>query len=394
MPRWVLFLLYIFNVYSANLSVTDDEDIVDFLQDCFTDDQSNCPAPAYLALTTTSTGASKRKRELDQQYQLYNSLLVKHNALFQKDFKMIQWSKVNVIGWPEDVLCYSKQTWNEQDCQSLTRAMDGIRIVHRSVKPVNNNSCNTDRYELKERITELSKALFGGREVNWQRIKSLCPWLYLTTKIITKCSIDDQIELEKVAEILEKELKKMNCIPNHLSKENSGSISALRDQIQNDLFVKFNAVFGNQYQQIMWHMVKVTGWPKEVISYYSGNWNIDDCAILQNALPGINFSVKSEPSTTNVSRKQKEALKMRIEGLSAALLGKGDKGINWNEIKKLCPDLHLNCTNVLKLSDEDIAKLEKVAEVLQSLEQMKFETNMQEDDQLASVLGKRSHEEV
>ncbi len=197
---WCL-LFFVPFIFSAGLekelsSIDSDginDDLVEFLRDCF-DEGSNC---------------STRPSLKDSQNAIYEALLREYRTAASPGARHINFLLFNVIGWPNEVIFYSKSLWSKRDCSILTEAIgkNEIKFVRKSLPNTKIISARS-KDALKAEILELSVSLFGCQQIQWQMIKLLCPELHLRFRKIEDFRAEDYENLMAAVKILKQELQK------------------------------------------------------------------------------------------------------------------------------------------------------------------------------------------
>ncbi len=189
---WILFLVLPCFLGSSSFSDFEGEDgdllnheLDLFLNGAFLDsfdevDSLMETTETLKSVETSSTTESPPTNALtDLKTEVFNSLLSKYQKAINDRGRIIRWDLVEVKGWPEEVVFYSKRHWKVEECRSLMNAIkNGIHFVPKrsTFAP---SYTRVQLVELQKRIREVSRQFFGKENIQWKEIKQLCPELHL-----------------------------------------------------------------------------------------------------------------------------------------------------------------------------------------------------------------------
>lgn len=143
-------------------------------------------------------------------------LLEKFSVVIGKFSSRIEWSKVQVVGWPKKVLFYDSALWTAEDVKLMERAVTNVNFIRTFGK---SRSASYKCIPMRRFFASLK--LKKGDTIDWQVVKEKYPGIHFTTDKISewkKCDIDqikqflsdvevDQATLEEFdfgAEVVEK----------------------------------------------------------------------------------------------------------------------------------------------------------------------------------------------
>ncbi len=135
--------------------------------------------------------------------QVYAKLLEKYQFVFPIDCA-IYLSKVDIIGWPQEVIFYQKDLWDANECERLLQAMDGISFVA-NLGDLYRQYSSLEKFEVKRAVNRFFFKRFGKALVDWSLIKPHMPDFHLGSYRHDKWNAKDIKMIEKVLQLFGEE---------------------------------------------------------------------------------------------------------------------------------------------------------------------------------------------
>ena len=384
--------------------------------------------------------------------QVHSALLAEFQKL-SKDRQVIPWRRINVHGWPDNVLFYVRHSWREKDCLLLMEALNRGEISF-SFKQRQLSKLPPPTMKQKEALQEkfllLSRKLCGSLIIRWQTLIALHPGLHLSQPYFKRffredyCAAveylkalkeklhldwldledlilyepvsfsesqkeeseddEDDEDDEDLCEFLRETLGEseseaspvQDLIPKKV-KKSSHSPSGLRNKAYSLLLKEFKKVCPNS-KRVNWALATVTGWPEEVIFYFRRYLSRKDCSSIISAIERGEIKFVLNAKSKPVPRPQESvrlSLNQRLLHASKELFGTSI--ISWSRIKQICPWLHLFSIRVDRATAADCEMLERVLKVLEGMLQNSNSKNermeVEQDTLEGSALKKRTFDD-
>ncbi len=146
-----------------------------------------------------------RLRFLERKINIDAKLLEKYNFVFSTTYLSLDWSKVQVHGWPDEVLFYSSQMWTESELEILESRINYISFKKLTFLP------SIKYYEFRKLTSGFWDSFgTGNTPITRYEIMQLYPGLHLTCSNSKTWNAADYnqlkrfINLEKPTSILKK----------------------------------------------------------------------------------------------------------------------------------------------------------------------------------------------
>jgi hypothetical protein len=150
--------------------------------------------------------------ELSNQRQQTHSQLLERYKVLHISAHTISWCKVDILGWPEEVIFYYSYNWTKVDCLRLLEAMPNIHFVYSET-----HDSMLSKYEqmvITSQVSDFSLKYFGTIISKWSRIQMHVPGFHLSQRKSSEWTRRDAEMLRKVFRVFEEAYPDVAMISN------------------------------------------------------------------------------------------------------------------------------------------------------------------------------------